>query len=284
MNDFCWIFELAKLGNYADDNTLIVTREHLHEVKEILETEADRAIMWFDENHMKANPSKFQFIPFSKRETVTGIKLGDYEIQPSEEVELLGITVDRKLSFSQHIDKIVKKAALKLNALRRKSKWLDEDVRKDYGRTFVLSNFTYCPMVWYFCNQSCKNAIEKIQERLLRLVYDRYDMSYDELLNKGNMSSLELQRTRALAIEVFKSVNDMSPKYVQELFNIKTTTYSLRDNNRTTVPKRKTTTYGLKSLKFEGNNIWNKLPVYIKSAESLNAFKEKIRKHVPRTK
>ena len=283
MNDFCWIFNLAKLGNYADDNTLIVTREHLHEVKEVLESEAGVAIQWFDENHMKANPSKFQFIPFSKKESINSIKLGECEIQPSNAVELLGITVDRKLNFSQHVEKIVKKAALKLNALRRKSKWLDTDVKKDYGRTFVLSNFTYCPMVWYFCNQSDKNAIEKIQERLLRLVHNQYDMSYDQLLEKSSMSSLELQRTRTLAIEVYKSVNNMSPKYIQELFNVKNTTYGLRDNSRTTVPKCKTTTYGLKSLKFEGNNIWNKLPVHIKTSQSLSTFKDNIRKHVPRT-
>ena len=98
------------------------------------------------------------------------------------------------------------------------------------------------------------------------------------------MSSLDLQRTRVLATEVYKAVNSMSPRYIQELFNVKDTMYDLRDGNRTTVPKCKTTTYGLKSLKFEGNNIWNKLPVNIKSSVSLSTFKDKIRKHTPRTK
>ncbi len=47
--------------------------------------------------------------------------------------------IDDKLSFGQHVKKIIHKAALKLNALRRQSKWLDQDVRLEYGRTFVLN-------------------------------------------------------------------------------------------------------------------------------------------------
>ena len=128
MNDFCWIFTEVKLGNYSDDNTLIVTKQSIDEVTGTLELEAGRAIMWFNENHMKANPSKFQFIPFSKKESVTSIRLDECEIQPSDQVELLGIIVDKKLNFCQHVNKMVKKAALKLNALRCKSKWLESDV------------------------------------------------------------------------------------------------------------------------------------------------------------
>ncbi len=42
--------------------------------------------------------------------------------------------------------------------------------------------------------------------------------------------------------------------------------------------KAKTTTHGLKSLTYEGNRIWNSLPVHIKGAESLGIFKDGISK------
>ncbi len=47
------------------------------------------------------------------------------------------------------------------------------------------------------------------------------------------------------------------------------------------MPKAKTTTHGLKSLTYEGNRIWNSLPVHMKGAESLGIFKDRISKWQP---
>ena len=44
------------------------------------------------------------------------------------------------------------------------------------------------------------------------------------------------------------------------------------------IPSRNQVTYGTKSLKFYGPKIWNALPVNIKTAENLNAFKDLIKK------
>ncbi len=70
----------------------------------------------------------------------------------------------------------------------------------------------------------------------------------------------------------------MTPIYIQEMFNIKITPYDLRDPCRTVMPKAKTTTRGLKSFIYEGNRIWNSLSLYIKGAESLCIFKDRISK------
>ncbi len=44
--------------------------------------------------------------------------------------------------------------------------------------------------------------------------------------------------------EVYKSIHQMTPIYIQEMFNIKITPYDLRDPCRTVMPKAKTTTHG----------------------------------------
>ncbi len=96
------------------------------------------------------------------------------------------------------------------------------------------------------------------------------------------MSTQECQRSRTLATEVYKAVNGMTPNYTQELFEIKEIPYSLRDPTRTIIPKSNSTSYGLKSLKDEGNKIWNWLSEDIKTLESLAIFKIKINKWQPR--
>ncbi len=69
------------------------------------------------------------------------------------------------------------------------------------------------------------------------------ESSYEELLFKCCMSTLEIQRARNLAIEAYKSIHRMTSIYIQEMFNIKVTPYDLRDPCRTVMSKAKTTTH-----------------------------------------
>ncbi len=117
---------------------------------------------------------------------------------------------------------------------------------------------------------------------MLRMVYEDYDSPYQDLLAKCNISVKECQRSRTLATEVvYKAVNSMTPNCIQELFEEEEIPYNLRDHIRTIIPKSNSTTYGLKSLKYEGNKIWNRLSVDIKTSESLASFTIKINKWQP---
>ncbi len=108
---------------------------------------------------------------------------------------------------------------------------------------------------------------------MLRMVLEDYESSYEDLLSKCGVSMLEIQRARTLAIEVYKSIHQMTPIYIQEILNIKITPYDLKDPCRTVMPKVKTTTHGLKTLTYEGSRIWNSLPIHIKGAGSLGILK-----------
>ncbi len=110
--------------------------------------------------------------------------------------------------------------------------------------------------------------MENVQKRLLRNVYEDYESLYDELLLKSKLATLEVQIYRFIATEVYKAVN-------------KELVYNLRDPIRTKVPKCSSVTYGLKSLSFLGNKIWNSLPINIKMSEKLCSFKKKIAKWQP---
>ena len=82
---------------------------------------------WFVYNSMKANPDKFQFIILGNTGSHT-LKIGD--IKSASSVTLLGITIDSKLNFKEHINNIFKKAYYKLYALRRLQKFLTSEKAK----------------------------------------------------------------------------------------------------------------------------------------------------------
>ena len=142
--------------------------------------------------------------------------------------ELLGITIDNRLSFEAHISNLCKKVALQLNALKRLAKFLNFSQRKVLAQSFVLSNFNYCPLIWHFCSANDLHKMQQIQERALRFVHADCSPSYATLLQKSKSYTLELRRLRSIRIEVYKTLNNISPPYMSRLFKTNKMRHSQR--------------------------------------------------------
>ena len=94
-----------------DDNTLYSCGANLKTVLENLKHNASKLLHWFKFNYMKANPEKFQFIILSKKSyQPQKLFLNTFTIDESDEVELLGLTIDKELNFSKHNDKLCSNA------------------------------------------------------------------------------------------------------------------------------------------------------------------------------
>ena len=52
--------------------------------------------------------------------------------------------------------------------------------------SLIKSHFSYCPLIWMFCNRKCTKKVNKIQECYLRLMTNNYELSYVELLDLTN--------------------------------------------------------------------------------------------------
>ena len=89
--------------NFADDNTMYVCSQNLHEVLTRINSELDTVLDWFVNNGMVANPDKFQVIFLGIRSATVNIKVGSFMIRSSKEVKLLGVTIDHQLTFLPHI-------------------------------------------------------------------------------------------------------------------------------------------------------------------------------------
>ena len=92
-------------------------------------------------------------------------------LKNSNEEEILGVTIDRKLTFHQHI-KMCRKAGQKLSALLRLSRYLVTNKRKTIYTTMVKPQLNYSPLVWMFCPRTSRNLINKVQEGVLRITYN----------------------------------------------------------------------------------------------------------------
>ena len=137
-----------------------------------LEHECDAALTWFKNNKMMVNPNKFQAILLNKSKS-THVKetmnIGNEKIESLSAIKLLGIEIDDKLNFNNHINTICRSAANQLNALIRLRRFLGIAERKALIQSFVLSHFNYCPLLWMLPSVKSLNKIENLQQRVLRL-------------------------------------------------------------------------------------------------------------------
>ena len=85
--------------------------------------------------------------------------------------------------------------------------------------TFVHSNFNYGCLIWHFSSKKSQNKVEKIHERSLKFLLNDYLSSYAELLEKSTSVSMETKRFCTMVYEFFKTLNNLNPVFMKEIFH-----------------------------------------------------------------
>ena len=124
-----------------------------------------------------------------------------------------------------------------------------------------------------FTSKSSLSKLDTIKKRALRFVLDHYASDYYDLLKKVDVPGTKIMALRVLAIEVYKCINGLNPKYLNDLFIIKRCKYDSRDDYVINRNKVHTTNYDLKSFKDYEAKIWNLLSDCCKGAVSLDELK-----------
>ena len=107
INDIFFFIEKTKRANYTNDNTAYCTENNIEILKANLAKETNIALKWFGNNEMKSNDDKCHLIIANKENEF--INIGSEVIQSeviksSESVDLLGITIDKNLNFTDHVN------------------------------------------------------------------------------------------------------------------------------------------------------------------------------------
>ena len=120
------------------------------------------------------NAEKFQTIVVKKNAKMKDsytLNINGLTINSENSIKLLGIEIDDKLPFEQHISAFCKKASNQLNTIGIIQIFMGFKEKEVLISSFLYTNFNYCPLVWHFCSSKSLYKIEKIQERTLRLLW-----------------------------------------------------------------------------------------------------------------
>ena len=276
LNDLFFSLKNIHVCNFADDTTPYVCDKSIENVMKLLEENCEIALCWFENNYMKLNTDKCHLIVSGYKHEQIWAKIGKDKIWESSDVKLLGVTIDNELKFDKHVSKICSKASRKLSVLARMSKLLSFEKRRIIFKSFVESQFKYCPLIWMFHGRLTNNKINRLHERALRIVYNDYESTFEQLLINDKSFCIHHQNIHKLMIEIYKTLNDIDNTYSNIFVRI-SHNVNLRSKPDLLIPSVNSVLKGKHSLRYFGSLMWNSLPINIRNSESLSIFKAKIK-------
>ena len=125
-------------------------------------------------------------------------------LQNEKIVKLLGLWIDDKMTFEEHVKTLLKNGNQKLHALMRASKYMSEEKLRILMKAFIESQFKYCPLLWMFHSRKLEKRINSLHERALRVVYKHDNLTLEQLLEKYNLFTRHERNLQKLAVAMYR--------------------------------------------------------------------------------
>ena len=77
---------------------------------------------------------------------------------------------------------------------------------------------------------------------------------YETLLELDNEVPIHQRNLQYLMIEIYKTNNNLNPSFMSEIFEARDVQYDLRNKNSLGIPNARTTSYGIETRRYLGQN------------------------------
>lgn len=265
---------------FADDTKIfrIITDQTDHN---ILQGDLNLLTEWSDTWLLRFHPDKCKHMHISKYTTEQpySYQLKGKDLETIEIEKDIGVIIDKKLSFEDHINEKIKKAHSMSALIRRTFENLDSKTFLPLYKALVRSQLDYASSVWSPYKNTWIEKIEEVQRRATRQIQGMKNLTYPERLKKLKLPTLAYRRVRGDMIETYKIINGLYDPDASSLIK-------LAKDSGTRISSRKNTVKistqwhksDLRKYSFANriSKVWNNLPEEIVKAPTLNTFKNRL--------
>ena len=252
---------------YADDTQIYiaVSKADVSEKVGLLQDCTEGVHSWLQMNGLQLNPVKSEVIQFSatrgrdKIDDVTSVLVSKAVIQPVSSIRSLGVTLDRKLSFDQHVNNTCKSCYHHIRALRHIRESLPEEVVKIVACSVIGSRLDYCNSLLNGTSKSNLNKLQRVQNTLARVVLRQRKYDHITPALKGlHWLSVQHRITFKTASLVFSIKNTGQPAYLRDLVADYEPVRTLRSSSKNLICKSSTSTVlASRGFRHSAASVWN---------------------------
>ncbi len=204
------------------------------------------------------------------------------------------------MSMEAHIDAKCGAAFRQLYSIRRICKYLTRPATETLIHAFIFSHLDYCNGLLHGIPDYQMSKLQRIKNMAVCLVFKLPKFSHvTPLMIELHWLPVSYRIKFKLLLYVFKAISGLAPQYIQDMFTIYSSDYSFRRNSAIEdihyhngeiaspirqksvfylkVPKTKRVTFEQRSLAVAGPDLWNKLPIQLRSITDLDTFKRQLK-------
>ena len=189
---------------FADDTSISYASDSANELQNVINTELKGLSDWLTTNKLSLNVVKTEFMVVGSRQRIKtlnneiDIEINGNMVNQVTSVKSLGVHLDNHLMWSEHTDKLCKKIALAIGALKRIRSCISMNTAIQVYQALIQPHFDYCCSVWDGLGETLSSKLQKLQNRAVRVIVTRssYDTNATVLLDTLHLDNLSLRRKK----------------------------------------------------------------------------------------
>lgn len=282
INDMCTVSKKLKFTHFADDTTVSMVGDDVSDLCVEINQELSKIESWLNSNRLMLNAEKSSYMIFSLSDIndASGVVVGNSVISRVNSASFLGLTIDSKFKFTDHIDKLTLRLSRAVGIMFKMTPLVPFGVLRNLYFALLYPHITYGVTVWGRSSIVYVNRVKVIQRRALRLL----SASYDHLSVSTDYMTFDMVFEYYTLIKFFKCMySDDHHVYFNDRIVSLTPDhgYSTRFSGAHSlcIPWYNKVV-GQRFFLYQSVVLWNDLPILMKNAGSFSEFKRLLRKYV----
>ena len=274
---------------FADDTSLVLSASSLPELQTLMNHQVDLVHDWLLANRLSVHyVDKSQYMLVNKNMNVSiadnfELKMGNHVIERTKSYRYLGLLVDEKFSWRDHINEVCSKLSQVAGVIFKIRTLLTKEALMLVYHALVGSKLRYALVCWATANQTLLEKINVAHNRIIAyLTFSKRCSRMWPLYCKIKVLSLPILIQIEKAKTMYKFEHKMLPQVFDNYFQKPThqhnTRYATTHNNFQVV--RISSAKETSLLKYYGPKVWASIPSEIKESQSLKVFVNAYRTHL----
>jgi len=278
---------------YADDTQLYMAFDPTdHEDTTSVLARVENCISdirtWMVDNKLKLNEDKTEVLILTSKlhrscHGISQVVVGGAPIAPTLTVRNLGAMFDQSLTMDEFVKHICKAAYFHLHNISSIRNCLSKESAITLVHAFISSRLDYCNALLVGITETSLAKLQRVQNMAARLVTKTRKRDHiTPILRQLHWLPVRQRIIFKVLLLTFKALNNLAPDYLRLLLNTYIPQRQLRssDSSLLTVPRTRLKMAGDKAFAHFAPQMWNDLPLHIRSSDKLNNFKSMLKHHL----
>jgi len=269
---------------FADDTTIYTNHKEIKLLYQYVNRDLDALFEWFKTNKLSLNINKTNFMLFTntnlpQTEINRSIKIGNEELKRKPSIKFLGIIIDEKLNWQNHIETTRNKLSKITYSLKMVKSFLPKQNMKILYQSLIQPYLEYGITLWGGTHKIHLDKLRIVQKKIIRnITSSKYNEHTDPIFKQLNLLKLNQLYTLKIGKFMYRSTINELPQPVNKWYkpNSDYHTHNTRQRKNPHIRYRRTQLASTQ-ISHKAPEIWHNIPNNIKQSKNIRQLTKQLK-------